>query len=162
MEVTLSTTTSLHALKPKEINAIIYRSIRELQTWVRREAIKKGVSALNIKLKSSLDKRILTFNRNGGVQLKLWLGVNPIGVHSWGDVNQTDKGVYAAGQFYDDAFVNSMNGSVPIVWKGKAGKLKMVTRDINGDIEKILDSLSVALDDKFNQLLTDKINEILY
>lgn len=162
MDVRLSTTTSLHGLKAREINAIIYRSIRELQTWVRREAIKKGVSALNIKLKSSLDKRILAFNRNGGVELKLWLGVNPIGVHAWGDVNQTDSGVYAGGKFYDDAFVNSMNSSIPMVWKGKAGKLSMVTRDINTDIEKILNSLSMTLDDKFNDLLTDKINEILY
>ena len=158
--------TDFISLDETVITTVITKAVTKLGIWIRKESLKRGKTALNIKNEKRLITRFLKFRKGKGTAIKIWLGSSPIGVDAWGDTDVTDKGVYAAGEFHKSAFVNSHRSGEPLVWVRKnlndrSSKMIRVTKDISNEVDDVAEQLASEIQGKFNELIEVELNAIL-
>ncbi|EJZ9093454.1 hypothetical protein OIX85_003865 [Vibrio parahaemolyticus] len=138
----------------------------KLAKWVQRESVRHG-KTLKIRNIKTLRRRFLSFKgKKATTYAKAWLGTSPLGVHAWGDVRETEDGVFAAGEHFKGAWVNSMGTGEPLVWRriwedNPKSPIEKVTKQIDSDYSRFLMSLETELQTKFEQLIEDEIDAIL-
>lgn len=156
----------LHLVDESERSKVLNAALSKLAAWVQRESIKHG-KTLKIRNLKTLRRRFLHFKgTKATTYAKAWLGTSPVGVDAWGDVRETESGVYAAGEHHDGAWVNSMDSSQPLVWRrtyknNPKSPIERVTKKIDSDVGRFLESLESELQVKFEGFIADEITAIL-
>lgn len=165
MKIDITIEQELIGFDDKDLDKAIKKAVTKLGTWFNKEAMKRAKVNMRLLSPKRLAKRILKFKKSKGVAIKAWFGSSPIGVDSFGDVRQTDSGVYAGGEFYKGAFVNHMDSDEPMVWRRKTSDpqsgIERVTKPIDEQLESVMNDLSLEVNDKFAQLLEVELNAIL-
>ena len=158
--------TDLDLVGESDRSKVLNAALSKLAVWVQRESIKHG-KTLKIRNLKTLRRRFLHFKGSKATTYaKAWLGTSPIGVDAWGDVRETDGGVFAAGEHHPGAWVNSMDSSQPLVWRrtyenNPKSPIERVTKNIDSDMGTFLESLESELQVKFEEFIANEINAIL-
>ncbi|MGB1201258.1 MAG: phage tail protein [Cognaticolwellia aestuarii] len=141
-----------------KVSQAIRRVLRRSAAWLRTESIKRLSKQLNIKqsaLKNRFNVRIL---RKGNVA-NIWVGIMPLSAINAGAAKQDDKGVSVRGNFYRNAFLQTINGEYAI-WKREGKKrypVKKQTIDFSADVIAITKQLESELNRKFNNWLREAL-----
>ncbi|PMJ90291.1 phage tail protein [Vibrio sp. 10N.261.55.A7] len=145
----------------KEIPKVVSRAATLTNRWLRAVTMAELGFELKIDNKS-LRSRFRTY-KNGRIS-KLWIGVNEVGVHRTGKPVQNKLGVRVGSEFYEGAFISSMDSDELLVFRrtGKQRKsIKLVTVDISDDTENIVSNYLPDINRKFEEFFHREFRTVL-
>ncbi len=144
-----------------ELPKVVQRAATLTNRWLRTVTMAELGYELHIDNKA-LSSRFRTY-KNGGIS-KLWIGVNEIGVHRTGNPVQNKSGVRVGSEFYEGAFISSMQSDQPLVFR-RTGKgrssIEMVTVDISEDTENIINNYLPDINRKFEEFFHREFRNVL-
>ncbi len=144
-----------------ELPKVVQRAATLTNRWLRTVTMAELGYELHIDNKA-LRSRFRTY-KNGGIS-KLWIGVNEIGIHRTGNPVQNKSGVRVGSEFYEGAFISSMQSDQPLVFR-RTGKgrssIEMVTVDISEDTENIINNYLPDINRKFEEFFHREFRNVL-
>ena len=185
MYINMQITDAVLTLTDEQINSILNTTLSKLNNWLKKEAVKTGAAVLKVVAHSQIKRRFLSFRKDKNTgNVKLWVGINPLGIHNFGNPKQSGSDV-VVDKRYKDTFITDMDkGSdgkhvyyrdktVTKRLQGRIGKdgkrtkgrnyhpLRMVVRGFDDEAEEVMQHLSLNVDEKFQELLGAEIDAVL-
>lgn len=122
-----------HALAdaPRKLDLAAARALRKTAQWLRTHSSREIARELGI-TQSPVRHRYSIYSQSTAREVKLWVGLEPIGVHYLGTPKQTSTGVRVGHREYADAFISPMKSSQRLVFRRKGRErlpLEKVTED---------------------------------
>ncbi len=144
-----------------ELPKVVQRAATLTNRWLRTVTMAELGYELHIDNKA-LRSRFRTY-KNGGIS-KLWIGVNEVGIHRTGNPVQNKSGVRVGSEFYEGAFISSMQSDQTLVFR-RTGKgrssIEMVTVDISEDTENIINNYLPDINRKFEEFFHREFRNVL-
>lgn len=118
----------------KKLDLAAARALRRTAQWLRTHSSKEVARELRI-AQSPIRHRYNIYSQSTANEVKLWVGLQPIGVHYLGTPKQTPDGVSVGHRQYDGAFISPMKSSQRLVFQRKGRErlpIKLVREDWEG------------------------------
>lgn len=118
----------------KKLDLAAARALRRTAQWLRTHSSKEVARELRL-TQSPIRHRYNIYSQSTANEVKLWVGLQPIGVHYLGTPKQTATGVKVGHRDYDDAFISPMKSSQRLVFRRKGRErlpIEKVTEDWEG------------------------------
>jgi len=122
------------AAAPRKLDLAAARALRKTAQWLRTHSSKEIAKELRI-TQSPIRHRYNIYSQSTSKEVKLWVGLRPIGVHYLGTPKQTSTGVRVGHRNYDDAFIAPMKSNQRLVFRRKGRErlpVEKVTEDWEG------------------------------
>ena len=119
---------------PRKLDLAAARALRKTAQWLRTHSSREIARELGI-TQSPVRHRYNIYSQSTAREVKLWVGLQPIGVHYLGTPRQTATGVKVGHRDYDDAFISPMKSSQRLVFRRKGRErlpIEKVTEDWEG------------------------------
>ncbi|HCE6978407.1 TPA: hypothetical protein NHP34_006056 [Pseudomonas aeruginosa] len=119
---------------PRKLDIAAARALRKTAQWLRTHSSREIARELGI-TQSPVRHRYNIYSQSTAREVKLWVGLQPIGVHYLGTPKQTPTGVKVGHRDYDDAFISPMKSSQRLVFRRKGRErlpIEKVTEDWEG------------------------------
>ncbi|MCO3241384.1 hypothetical protein FA213_27630 [Pseudomonas aeruginosa] len=119
---------------PRKLDIAAARALRKTAQWLRTHSSREIARELGI-TQSPVRHRYSIYSQSTAREVKLWVGLQPIGVHYLGTPKQTPTGVKVGHRDYDDAFISPMKSSQRLVFRRKGRErlpIEKVTEDWEG------------------------------
>lgn len=120
---------------PRKLDLAAARALRKTAQWLRTHSTREISRELRI-TQSPLRHRYQIHSNATSREVKLWVGLRPIGVHYLGTPKQTPTGVAVGHRNYDDAFISPMRSTQRLVFRRKGRErlpIEKVTEDWEGE-----------------------------
>ena len=118
----------------KKLDLAAARALRRTAQWLRTHSSREIAKELRI-TQSPIRHRYNVYSRATAKEIKLWVGLRPIGVHYLGTPKQTPDGVAVGHRRYDGAFISPMKSTQRLVFRRKGRErlpIEMVREDWEG------------------------------
>lgn len=127
------------------------KALSETLVWLEDRAMSKasvffGISKKELirRFKASKTHKKIISNKSSTHEGHLWIGLNRIGLHRFGDAVQTKIGVRVGRRFARSAFINqSLNNVIFKRVKIKSLPIQRVNIDVEQELTKIMQGLEV-------------------
>jgi hypothetical protein len=120
---------------PRRLDLAAARALRKTANWLRTHSTREISRELRI-TQSPIRHRYQIHSNATAKEVKLWVGLRPIGVHYLGTPKQTPTGVAVGHRNYDDAFISPMRSTQRLVFRRKGRErlpIEKVTEDWEGE-----------------------------
>ena len=144
-----------------EIPKAVQRAAVLTNRWLRAVSMAELGNELKIDNKA-LRSRFRQYKK--GHISKLWIGVNEISVNRTGKPIQNKLGVRVGSEFYEGAFISSMNSDEPLVFRRTSKQRKsieLVTVDISDNAESIVNNYLPDINRKFEEFFHREFKHVL-
>lgn len=118
---------------PKLLDLAAARALRKTANWLRTHSSREIARELGI-AQSPIRHRYNVYSQATAFELKLWVGLEPLSVHSLGTPKQTATGVSVGHREYADAFIAPMKSSKKLVFRRK-GRERLPVEIVKEDWE---------------------------
>lgn len=120
--------------------------------WMRSQVAIRASKEIGIKRSAFKGRWFLNQSKRS-----LWIGLNPVAVHRTGKPTQNKRGVRAAKEQYDGAFI--MEPGVVMERIGRARlPIDIVTKEVKDEILEVLDDVKVLARERFKILYKKEVN----
>jgi hypothetical protein len=139
---------------PRKLDLAAARALRKTAQWLRTHSSREIARELSI-TQSPVRHRYSIYSQSTASEVKLWVGLQPIGVHYLGTPKQTATGVKVGHREYDDAFIAPMKSSERLVFRRKGRErlpLEKVTEDWEGPAISVLERWERRALERFMEL----------
>lgn len=144
-----------------EIPKAVQRAAALTNRWLR--AVSMAELGYELKIDNKALRSRFRQYKKGRIS-KLWIGVNEIGVHRTGKPIQNKLGVRVGSEFYEGAFISSMNSDEPLVFRRTSKQRKsieLVTVEISDDAESIVNNYLPDINRKFEEFFHREFKHVL-
>ncbi|EKO3578653.1 phage tail protein [Vibrio injensis] len=144
-----------------EIPKAVQRAAVLTNRWLR--AVSMAELGYELKIDNKALRSRFRQYKKGRIS-KLWIGVNEIGVHRTGKPIQNKLGVRVGSEFYEGAFISSMNSDEALVFRRTSKQRKsieLVTVDISDDAESIVNNYLPDINRKFEEFFHREFKHVL-
>lgn len=148
---------------PKKLDLAAARALRKTALWLRTHSTREISRELRI-TQSPLRHRYQIHSRSTVREVKLWVGLQPIGVHYLGTPKQTPTGVAVGHRQYDDAFISPMRSTQRLVFRRKGRErlpIEKVTEDWEGPAIGALERWEKRAQIRFFELFEQEARHVL-
>lgn len=111
----------------KGLDLAAARALRKAAQWLRTHSSREIARELGI-TQSPIRHRYKVYSTATASSVKLWVGLQPIGVNWLGAPKQNSTGVAVGHRQYDEAFIAPMKSSLPLVFIRKGRERLPVKR----------------------------------
>mgnify|MGYP001619505509 CR=1 FL=1 len=146
----------------KKLDLAAARALRKTAQWLRTHSSREIAKALRI-TQSPIRHRFDVFSQATAREVKLWVGLRPLGVHYLGTPKQTPTGVSVGHRVYDDAFISPMKTKHRLVWRRKGRErlpLEMVTEDWASEGVTALEKWEKRAEQRFVELFEQEARHV--
>ncbi len=130
--------------------------------WLRTHALREIGQVLGIK-QAPLKQRMRIYPHFSKNAVSIWVGLSPIGVHRLGSPRITPQGVQVKRKHYNQAFINPMRSTEPLVFR-RSGKQRLPIERVEEEIEtealEVLKNWERRVMQRFGQLFEQQIKRI--
>ncbi len=119
---------------PRKLDVAAARALRKTAQWLRTPSSREIARELGI-TPSPIRPRYNIYSQSTAREVRLWVGLQPIGVHSLGTPRQTRTGVKGGHREYDAAVISPMKSTPRLVFRRKGRErlpIEKLTEDWEG------------------------------
>lgn len=148
---------------PRRLDLAAARALRKTALWLRTHSSREISRELRI-TQSPIRHRYQIHSRSTAREVKLWVGLRPIGVHYLGTPKQTPTGVAVGHRQYDDAFISPMRSTQRLVFRRKGRErlpIEKVTEDWEGEGLGALERWERRANNRFMELFEQEARYVL-
>ena len=145
----------------RDIDVAVKKTIKRVTRWIRSEIVKRVGEQLGLSVSSS-KHRFKAYSRRG--RSKLWLGLDDIDLHYFGDPYQDESGVSSQNRHIKSAFIDPMHSSKLLVWRRTTKKrlpIERIKNDISVKTVATLKKLEPMINDKFKSIFEQEIENAI-
>ncbi|WP_163834743.1 hypothetical protein [Spartinivicinus ruber] len=164
-------------LTAKEIDKATNRALKKAAKWLRTHSLRELGTELSIR-RTAIKGRVQIFPL-GNRGMKVWFGLNRVGVHWLGQPRFSAQGVKVGRRAYPGAFIQPMRSGQLLVFKRKAlaryaqghdskGRprrhrlpIELVTENIETPLRDIAERWEARLIQRFHTLLDHEIEVLI-
>lgn len=148
---------------PRKLDLAAARALRKTAQWLRTHSSREIARELGI-TQSPVRHRYSIYSQSTAREVKLWVGLEPIGVHYLGTPKQTSTGVRVGHREYADAFISPMKSSQRLVFRRKGRErlpLEKVTEDWEAPAISTLERWEKRAMERFMELFEHEASYVL-
>ncbi|HBP5001904.1 TPA: hypothetical protein L5631_006464 [Pseudomonas aeruginosa] len=151
------------AAAPRKLDIAAARALRKTAQWLRTHSSREIARELGI-TQSPIRHRYNIYSQSTAREVKLWVGLQPIGVHYLGTPRQTRTGVKVGHREYDEAFISPMKSTQRLVFRRKGRErlpIEKVTEDWEGPAVSALERWERRALERFMELFEQEASYVL-
>ncbi|HBP1046388.1 hypothetical protein IPC1122_32370 [Pseudomonas aeruginosa] len=151
------------AAAPRKLDIAAARALRKTAQWLRTHSSREIARELGI-TQSPIRHRYNIYSQSTAREVKLWVGLQPIGVHYLGTPRQTRTGVKVGHREYDEAFISPMKSTQRLVFRRKGRErlpIEKVTEDWEGPAVSALERWERRAMERFMELFEQEARYVL-
>ncbi|HBO6581490.1 TPA: hypothetical protein L4809_006368 [Pseudomonas aeruginosa] len=148
---------------PRKLDVAAARALRKTAQWLRTHSSREIARELGI-TQSPIRHRYNIYSQSTAREVKLWVGLQPIGVHYLGTPRQTPTGVKVGHREYDAAFISPMKSTQRLVFRRKGRErlpIEKVTEDWEGPAVSALERWERRALERFMELFEQEARYVL-
>ncbi|MFU4162800.1 phage tail protein [Pseudomonas aeruginosa] len=148
---------------PRKLDVAAARALRKTAQWLRTHSSREIARELGI-TQSPIRHRYNIYSQSTAREVKLWVGLQPIGVHYLGTPRQTRTGVKVGHREYDAAFISPMKSTQRLVFRRKGRErlpIEKVTEDWEGPAVSALERWERRALERFMELFEQEARYVL-
>ncbi|NQB39629.1 hypothetical protein BH586_03185 [Pseudomonas aeruginosa] len=148
---------------PRKLDVAAARALRKTAQWLRTHSSREIARELGI-TQSPIRHRYNIYSQSTAREVKLWVGLQPIGVHYLGTPRQTRTGVKVGHREYDEAFISPMKSTQRLVFRRKGRErlpIEKVTEDWEGPAVSALERWERRAMERFMELFEQEARYVL-
>ncbi|HBO5920130.1 TPA: hypothetical protein L4657_006072 [Pseudomonas aeruginosa] len=148
---------------PRKLDVAAARALRKTAQWLRTHSSREIARELGI-TQSPIRHRYNIYSQSTAREVKLWVGLQPIGVHYLGTPRQTRTGVKVGHREYDEAFISPMKSTQRLVFRRKGRErlpIEKVTEDWEGPAVSALERWERRALERFMELFEQEARYVL-
>lgn len=148
---------------PRKLDIAAARALRKTAQWLRTHSSREIARELGI-TQSPIRHRYNIYSQSTAREVKLWVGLQPIGVHYLGTPRQTSTGVRVGHRDYDAAFISPMKSTQRLVFRRKGRErlpIEKVTEDWEGPAMSALERWERRALERFMDLFEQEARYVL-
>lgn len=139
----------------KQLAVAVHRAMIKAATWLKTHSIRELGAELGVK-QEPLKQRFNIYPKKSAGEVRLWIGLEPIGVHRLGNPKVSREGVRVNSKEYEDAFIAPMKSKHALVFR-RRGKERLPIDLVDEDIDK----QAVEVIERWERRLMTRFKEIL-
>lgn len=120
--------------------------------WMQSQVIKRATKELGIKRSALKGRWFMDASKRS-----LWFGLDSVSAHRTGKVRKNKKGVRAALDQYDGAFIMDPNLIMERVGRARL-PIDVVTKEVKEQILEVIDDVKVLAKERFKVLYKKEVN----
>lgn len=151
------------AAAPRKLDVAAARALRKTAQWLRTHSSREIARELGI-TQSPIRHRYNIYSQSTAREVKLWVGLQPIGVHYLGTPRQTRTGVKVGHREYDEAFISPMKSTQRLVFRRKGRErlpIEKVAEDWEGPAVSALERWERRALERFMELFEQEARYVL-
>ncbi|MFU6379098.1 phage tail protein [Metapseudomonas otitidis] len=148
---------------PRKLDVAAARALRKTAQWLRTHSSREIARELGI-TQSPIRHRYNIYSQSTAREVKLWVGLQPIGVHYLGTPRQTRTGVKVGHREYDAAFISPMKSTQHLVFRRKGRErlpIEKVTEDWESPAVSTLERWERRAMERFMDLFEQEARYVL-
>lgn len=151
------------AATTKQLELAAQRAMTKAGQWLRTHSVRELGQQLGIK-QEPLKKRFRVYPQRQKGEVRVWVGLDPIGVYRLGTPKVTQKGVKVNRNEYDGAFISPMKSNYPLVFKRRGKErlpIDLVDEDIDEPAMEVVERWERLVFQRFKELFEQEARAII-